>query len=217
VTLSASAGGVSSTSTPSFDNCSYLQAVAASSGPAAVSYTLTVPVVNASVGGNVSGLNGSLTLQNDQSDPLTLSSNGPFTFGRQLRSGNGYNVIVAAQPAHEACTVSNGSGTVSTANIDDMQVVCAPVQEDVTQLMTLSRTGFVPNRATGTFNLQVTLTNSSAMTLAAPLWLVVSGLPTAASLYNATGTSFPGAPYILVPPPAVSSRQAPRYHKPSRS
>jgi len=44
VTLSVTAQGQTSTTTPSFNNCTYWHAVAAANGPAALSFTLTVPV-----------------------------------------------------------------------------------------------------------------------------------------------------------------------------
>ncbi len=48
VALSVSLGNVSSTTTPSFNNCTYLQAVAAATGPAALSFTFNLPVVGGS-------------------------------------------------------------------------------------------------------------------------------------------------------------------------
>jgi hypothetical protein len=44
VTLSVEKDGLASNETPSFNNCAYLQAVAAATGPAALSFTVTVPV-----------------------------------------------------------------------------------------------------------------------------------------------------------------------------
>ena len=62
-------------------------------------------------------------------------------------------------------------------------------QQNVTSLLNVSPTGFVLNRSTGTFNANVTLTNNSTTTLAAPLWLVVSGLPTGVTLAQASGVT----------------------------
>ena len=54
VTLSATAQGQTSTTTPSFDNCTYWHAVAAATTPAALSYTLTVPVIGNGGGDTIS-------------------------------------------------------------------------------------------------------------------------------------------------------------------
>ncbi len=78
-----------------------------------------------SIGGSVSGLSGSVTLLNDGSDQLSLSSNGPFTFSAVLQAGLPYDVTIEAQPAGEICSVSNGSGTVSAA-VTNVAVVCSP-------------------------------------------------------------------------------------------
>jgi hypothetical protein len=53
VTLSVSAQGQTSTTTPSFNNCTYWQAVAAATTPAALSFTLTVPVIGSGGGDTI--------------------------------------------------------------------------------------------------------------------------------------------------------------------
>jgi hypothetical protein len=66
---------------------------------------------------------------------LTLASNGvnlnisagatSFTFGPVLSDQVGYNVIVPIQPSGQACTVTNGSGIATTANISNVVVTCS--------------------------------------------------------------------------------------------
>lgn len=77
------------------------------------------------VGGQVSGLNGSLTLQNNGSDDLVINSNGPFTFLTALNDGDAYNVTVLAEPVGQSCVVSQGAGTISGVSVSDVQVVCS--------------------------------------------------------------------------------------------
>jgi sugar lactone lactonase YvrE len=77
------------------------------------------------IGGTVSGLNGSLVLQNNGADNLTISSNTTFTFPTTVATGGTYNVSVLSKPASQNCTVSAGSGTVATANISNVAVTCA--------------------------------------------------------------------------------------------
>ena len=66
------------------------------------------------VGGSVTGLSGSVTLQNNGGDDLVLSADGAFTgFSTGMTCGAAYNVTVAAQPTGQLCTVSNGAGSVA--------------------------------------------------------------------------------------------------------
>jgi exo-beta-1,3-glucanase (GH17 family) len=76
------------------------------------------------IGGTVSGLSGTLSLADNVADPLTITSNGPFTFALQLASGASYNVAITAQPTGQTCTLTNASGT-STSNVTNIGVTCA--------------------------------------------------------------------------------------------
>ena len=80
-----------------------------------------------SIGGDLSGLSGSVTLQNNGTDDLVLSADGSFAFGTELESGSGYSVTVSSHPATQTCTVSNGSGTVADADVTDVSVSCVDV------------------------------------------------------------------------------------------
>jgi hypothetical protein len=78
------------------------------------------------IGGTVSGLisGRSVTLLDNGTNSLTVSANGPFTFTTALASGATYSVTVGTQPSGEACTVTNGSGTVGSANVTNVAVAC---------------------------------------------------------------------------------------------
>ena len=78
------------------------------------------------IGGTVSGLNtgASVTLLDNGGNPLKVIANGTFTFTTRLVSGSAYKVTVSAQPTGEACTVTNGTGTVGTANVTNVAVSC---------------------------------------------------------------------------------------------
>ena len=52
-----------------------------------------------SVGGTVSGLSGTVVLQDNGGDNLSVSANGSFTFATQLASGAGYAVTVQTNPS----------------------------------------------------------------------------------------------------------------------
>ncbi len=77
-----------------------------------------------SVGGSVSGLSGTVVLQDNGGDNLSVSANGPFTFATQLVGGAAYSVTVKTNPSGQTCSVSNGSGTIGSANVTNVAVSC---------------------------------------------------------------------------------------------
>jgi hypothetical protein len=79
--------------------------------------------VTYTIGGTVSGLTGTVVLQNNGGDNLSLTTNGSFTFSKALSSGAAYAVTVLTQPSGEICTVSSGSGT-ATAKVTTVSVQC---------------------------------------------------------------------------------------------
>jgi hypothetical protein len=79
-----------------------------------------------SVGGNVSGLEGSgLVLHINGGGNLPRSSNGMYSFSN-IPSGTGYVVTVATQPTapNQTCVVANGSSTVTNGNVTNVAVSC---------------------------------------------------------------------------------------------
>ena len=90
-----------------------------------------------SVGGDVSGLTGTgLELQNNGVDTLAIAANGPFAFATELVDTAAYAVTVSTQPTGQTCSVTNDSGTIATADVTDVVVVCvddvAPTLPEVT-------------------------------------------------------------------------------------
>ena len=78
------------------------------------------------IGGNLSGLSsGNVVLQNNGGNNLSLSANGSFAFTTALTSGTAYSVTILTQPAGQTCSVSNGSGTIGSANVTNVSVSCA--------------------------------------------------------------------------------------------
>ena len=77
------------------------------------------------IGGTVSGLT-SLGLQLvNNGEVLAIGGDGPFTFRNSVASGATYAVTVGGQPQGQNCIVQNGGGTVQSANVIDVAVVCA--------------------------------------------------------------------------------------------
>jgi len=74
-----------------------------------------------SVGGTVTGLTGDVELQNNLSDTLTISADGPFEY--TMLGGSSYS-ITANSTVGQTCTVSNGAGTSGAADITDIAVDC---------------------------------------------------------------------------------------------
>jgi len=64
-------------------------------------------------------------LQNNNGDDLEVTSNGGFTFTTPLSDGSTYDVTVVPPPTcpSATCTISNGSGTLSGANVSDVRIV----------------------------------------------------------------------------------------------
>ena len=78
-----------------------------------------------SVGGTVSGLVGSMELQDNNGDNLIVAANGVFTFATQVANGSPYSVTVLTQPAGQSCSVASGTGTIALANVTNVAVTCA--------------------------------------------------------------------------------------------
>ncbi len=76
------------------------------------------------VGGMVTGLQGSVALQNNNAESLTLNSSGEFTFTEKVGKGSNYNVTVETQPDNQVCIVTNGSGTIAKANVTNVSISC---------------------------------------------------------------------------------------------
>jgi hypothetical protein len=90
----------------------------------------SAPRITYTVGGVVTGLSGSgLVLQDNVGIGVAVSAPGAFTFTGRLTTGATYSVTVATQPSSPSqnCVVTNGSGTVGTANVTNVAVSCTTV------------------------------------------------------------------------------------------
>jgi 6-phosphogluconolactonase (cycloisomerase 2 family) len=92
---------------------------------------VTCKVNTYTVGGSVPGYIGfDLVLRNNGGDDVTVSSTGnTFTFPTPIASGGAYSVSIYKQPINppQNCMLTNGTarGTVSTAPVNTVNVVCA--------------------------------------------------------------------------------------------
>lgn len=109
----------------------FLPVIPATSAPTPASSPETSPppaTPTYSLSGTVTGLLGTgLVLQNNAGDDLPIAANGHFSFATPLAGGASYAVSIKSQSKilTRVCTVGNGSGTIASAAVDDVQVVCA--------------------------------------------------------------------------------------------
>ena len=123
-----------------------------------------------SIGGAVTGLAAGtqLVLNNNGNDPLTVSADGAFTFGKLVFLDERYAVTIATPPKGQTCTVVNGSGSGVVADITSVAIVCSTNAYNVGvtvsglvagEQVTLNNNNDVANPLTVTFAEQGTLRN----------------------------------------------------------
>lgn len=108
--------------------------------------------VDAKIGGTVNGLAsgfsvGLTNLTNADTISVAFNSSGTkFTFDQTIQSGSTYNVTVSTQPAGYICTITNGSGTITSngGDVTNITVNCAP-GTGVVQSVTASVAGLCPD------------------------------------------------------------------------
>ncbi len=66
------------------------------------------------IGGTVSGLKGTVVLQNNGGDNISVTTSGAFTFPLAISSGGAYAVTIFTQPQGQTCTVTASSGTANS-------------------------------------------------------------------------------------------------------
>lgn len=77
-----------------------------------------------SLGGTVTGLDGDIVLSLNSSAQLeTISADGSFTFDTELADGASYSITVISSPSWQTCTITNGSGVISS-DVSNITVTC---------------------------------------------------------------------------------------------
>ncbi len=128
---------------------------------------LACDVYTTSIQGNLSGLEGTLILQNNGTSDLTLTANGPFSFDGVL-PGSSYSVTVLTQPSGQICTVTNGTGRVPLTSVTDLIVTCSNESQTYTlggSISTLVGTLILENSD----GQQVSVTDEASFTFATSL------------------------------------------------
>lgn len=198
--LALSADGSFTFSTPLAPSASYGVTVAAN--PSSPAQTCTVSnaagvvgagdVTNVSVtcttntytvGGVVSGLSGgSAVIRLNGGSNLTLSMNGNFVFTTALASGTAYSVSRLSDPLSpsQLCTVNNGTGMVTNANITNVTVTCVNTYTVGGTVTGLFGTGLVLKNNGGndlTVNASGAFTFSTKVAFGAPYAVTVATQP----------------------------------------
>jgi hypothetical protein len=85
------------------------------------------------IGGTVSGLAGTgLVLHlaaGSTAEDKPIAANGVYDFAASVAPGTAYTLSVKTQPSGQACTLSIGSGTMGSTDIDNANVACANVSK----------------------------------------------------------------------------------------
>ena len=91
----------------------------------AVACTVNISATH-TIGGTVTGVSGTLVLEDNGRDDLTITADGPFKFPLAIPSGGSYNVTTksANGAQSQACTFTNATGMVADSDITDVTVVC---------------------------------------------------------------------------------------------
>jgi hypothetical protein len=85
---------------------------------------ITVAANRFSVGGTVTGLKGTLVLDNALIEQIAITSNGPFTFPTKIAAGSPYNVTLWNSPAAQICRITNGEGSAA-GDVTNVVVTCS--------------------------------------------------------------------------------------------
>ena len=106
---------------------------------------------NATLGGTVNGLVGSVTLQKNSDEEINITSNGQFYFGNPVNIGDSY--IVTAKDSKSStgqiCSASNNKGVVK-GNVENIQITCSSVVRTISgNIKNLSGTLILQNNFGG--------------------------------------------------------------------
>lgn len=125
----ASPNSATAASAATLTACADAPAVGRLCANAALTRNTSLPLTY-TVGGTVSGLamGKSLQLADTNGDTQVISANGGFTLPTPRQAASAYAVTVAAQPAGQTCTVTNGTGVVSAANVASIAITCVQAQ-----------------------------------------------------------------------------------------
>ena len=178
-----------STSASNASHVIYAVAEDTSGNYATSSVSVTVDNALHIVGGNISGLSGTVVLEDNGGDNVTISSNGSFSFATGLHDGVSYDVTVLDQPSGQTCSVGSGTGIVSSGNVTNISVTC--VSNTVNQNPVTPITS--PTASTQSYS-----GGGGSVSASVLASLLVPGATTTAYLKSLGTVSVPGCPVGFV-------------------
>jgi hypothetical protein len=191
-----SANSSTATVTASVTNSNSTITVTSSATTTQASSTTTTVTVTHPIGGTISGLVGTVILQNNSGDNLLLDTNGAFIFATSIAQGDSYSVSVYEQPTQQVCTASRNTGTV-TAAVTTVSITCSTNAYTVGGSLTgVTGTITLQNNGTDTLSLtaiQTPFTFPNEVAYGAPYSVVVTTPPTTQTCSAANGTGTMGA------------------------
>ena len=112
---------------PSGQICTVGNATGAGVTAAITNVAVTCQAQTFSVSGTATGLQTGkqVTLMNNGADALVVDANGSFSFATPVAFGAGYAVTVNQQPVGETCSVSQGAGSDTTADVHAVALSCS--------------------------------------------------------------------------------------------
>ncbi len=79
------------------------------------------------LGGNITGLSGTLILQNNGSDTSSFTTNGAYNLNSKVPDLSSYSVTIASQPAGQTCFLVSNIGTIASNDVTTIDVNCVNV------------------------------------------------------------------------------------------
>ena len=115
--------------------------------------------------GRVTGLIGTLIIENNLSESLTILTNGDFSFSSRYNPNSSYSISITSKPNSQSCTLSNSSGTFQNMNISSLFIDCKNNLNTLSSLVP-SAGNLNPVFSSSNFNYRFTVLNSiSSITL----------------------------------------------------
>ncbi len=180
---------------PTGQTCTVSSGTGTISGANVTNVAVSCSAKKYTIGGSVSGVTGSgLVLMDNGGDSLPVPAGASsFTFPTALGTGAAYAVTVGTPPSGESCSVTNGSGTVASANVTNVSVSCGSGQKVNVTVNGLSGTGLVL-QDNGTDTLPITQNGSTsfatALNVGQPYAVTVMAQPATPAQYcTVTGGS----------------------------
>jgi hypothetical protein len=147
------------------------------------------------VGGTVTGLDGTVVLQLNGGADLSISENGPFTFSIDLADEATYEVTVLSQPTSQTLDMTNTSGAIGGTSVTDVALAL----EDLSWVHPASLSDNISPDGSGAYNQRVAMSDNEEAVI---VWFQASG-----GTYQIFKSDYRGSAWTH--PPTLSSHISP--------